>query len=89
MKTKLVHLFRGSPVTRSWSQYHETVREWTLCGIKLRKRAVPTEVNEDPELTTCEFCRRMADLKPVKMHDETHETRVDEVDPVLTTGAGA
>ena len=30
----VTHLFRGAPSVRTWSKYKETVKNWTLCGIK-------------------------------------------------------
>lgn len=55
-----VHLFRGAPSVRSWSKYRETVKGWTLCGIKRgigrKGHESGRHCVEDASQVSCPFC---------------------------------
>lgn len=54
-----VHLLRGAPPVRAWSESQTTVPDWTLCGIRMQRNGqgqLPLVV-EDAAATTCEYCR--------------------------------
>jgi hypothetical protein len=62
MSQKQMHLYRGAPCVRSWSQHKETVKGWTLCGIRREKLNPASGATENEALVTCAFCRRLAEL---------------------------
>lgn len=50
-----MHLFCGAPAVRSWSHHQETVRGWSLCGIRWSPKS-DRRATEDEKAVTCEFC---------------------------------
>ena len=52
-----IHLFRGAPAVRAWSEYQETMKQWTLCGIR-RKSKTPV-CTEHERLVNCRYCLEM------------------------------
>lgn len=57
-RAPVVHLFRGSPASRSWSKHQETTRSWSLCGMHWGPNA-ERSATEDEKLVTCEFCLQL------------------------------
>jgi hypothetical protein len=59
----VTHLFRGAPSVRTWSKYKETVKNWTLCGIK--RNLIRTgdgessECSDSPSEVSCPFCLQL------------------------------
>ncbi len=57
---KVIHLYRGAPITRGWSKYKRTDQDWTLCGIRRSEQS--SECTDDIEKVTCYHCRDLAGL---------------------------
>lgn len=53
------HLFRGAEPVRSWSKYQETVKDWTLCGIRRKGGSLDVESTEHASLVSCPYCRQL------------------------------
>ena len=57
-----IHLFRGAPSVRDWSKYQQTVKGWTLCGIRrppgIDEKSWP-QSTEDPSLVSCPYCHQL------------------------------
>ena len=62
-RTRVVHLYRGAPVVRSWSKYQTTVRNRTLCGIpiKTRRNQAETDTSASDDVTgvNCPYCHQL------------------------------
>ncbi len=56
-----IHLYRGSPATRSWSKHQQTDTAWSLCGIYWKKNA-ERRGTEDASETNCQFCKQLLSL---------------------------
>jgi hypothetical protein len=76
-----VHLFRGAPPVRSWSQHQQTVKTWTLCGIE-RGKYKPPPAAEDSASVTCCYC---LDLMAPKSYDR----KAKPATPPESTGSAA
>lgn len=59
MPPTVIHLFRGAPAVRSWSKYRETIREWTLCGIRRAGGSEETPTTEYAHDVTCRYCLKL------------------------------